>query len=69
MVEKGRPSTGLGRIVNLHPVGAEGLLTKIEFTNQGVVPVEVSRLEVIEQLATTVRQHDQTTTRVEVLAV
>ena len=67
-VKKRRPSEWLGRAVKQY-ARRRGSLTEVKLDEQSVVTVQIARLKIIEQLTTTVREHDETTARVEVLAV
>ena len=44
-------------------------LAKVELGQERVIAIQVRRLQVREELATTIRQHDQAATGVEILAV
>ncbi len=44
-------------------------LAEVELGQERVIAVQVARLQVGEELATTIRQHDQAATGVEILAV
>ena len=66
--EKRTSQPRLGRSVN-RSARRRRSLAKVELGQERVVAVQVRRLQVREELATTIRQHDQTATGVEILAV
>ena len=66
--EKRTSQPRLGRSVN-RSARRRRSLAKVKLGQERVVAVQVRRLQVREELATTIRQHDQAATGVEILAV